>query len=72
MWLSTRENRAVSSEDNWTELSQHENLYATFIDYELRNFTRGTWSWGGDISGPGLTILHQHAVQGIYTNTEYC
>lgn len=64
MWLSTRENRGVSEEDNWTELTQHENLYATFVDYELRNWGRETWTWNGDLPGPALTILHQHAVQG--------
>ena len=64
MWLSTRENRSASEEDNWTELSQHENLYATFVDYELKNWNRETWTWSGDLPGPALTILHQHAVQG--------
>lgn len=64
MWLSTRENRGVSEEDNWSELTQHESLYATFIGYELRNWNRESWSWNGDLPGPALTILHQHAVQG--------
>lgn len=64
MWLSTRENRGVADDDNWTELTQHESLYATFVDYELRNFSRETWTWNGDLPGPALTILHQHAVQG--------
>lgn len=65
LWLSTRENRVISDEDNWTELTQHENLFAIFIDYELKNWNRETWSWNGDMSGPALTILHQHAVQGL-------
>ncbi|XP_057657644.1 BAI1-associated protein 3 isoform X1 [Diorhabda carinulata] len=64
MWLSTRETRGVSDDDNWTELTQHENLFATFIDYELRNWGRETWTWNGDLPGMALTILHQHAVQG--------
>ncbi|CAH1987257.1 unnamed protein product [Acanthoscelides obtectus] len=64
MWLSTRENRGATDDDNWTELTQHENLYAAFIDHELKNWGRESWTWGGDLPGPALTILHQHAVQG--------
>ncbi|XP_065160507.1 BAI1-associated protein 3 isoform X2 [Atheta coriaria] len=64
MWLSTRENRGCADDDNWTELMQHEALYAAFVDYELRNWSRETWTWSGDLPGPALTILHQHAVQG--------
>lgn len=70
MWLSTREDRGTSEEDNWTELMQHESLYATFIDYELRNWNRESWSWSGDLPGPALTILHQHAVQGDLTQLQ--
>ncbi|KAK9871547.1 hypothetical protein WA026_012925 [Henosepilachna vigintioctopunctata] len=66
MWLSTRENHAASEEDNWTELMQHENLSKTFVDYELKNWNRETWTWNGDLPGPALTILHQHAVQGKF------
>lgn len=68
MWLSTRENRGASEEDNWSELVQHENLYATFVDYELKNWNKDTWTWSGDLPGPVLTILHQHAVQGMKFN----
>ncbi|KAL1518076.1 hypothetical protein ABEB36_001756 [Hypothenemus hampei] len=66
MWLSTRENRCSGADDgdNWTELTQHEQLFATFVDYELRNWNRESWTWSGDLPGPALTILHQHAVQG--------
>ncbi|XP_022901984.1 BAI1-associated protein 3 isoform X2 [Onthophagus taurus] len=70
MWLSTREDRGISEEDNWTELMQHESLYATFIDYELRNWSKETWTWNGDLPGPALTILHQHAVQGDLTDLQ--
>lgn len=66
MWLSTREDRGISEEDNWTEVRQHENLYAIFVDYELRNWTEESWTWPGDLPGPALTILHQHAVQGMF------
>lgn len=71
LWLSTRENRGASEEDNWTELTQHESLYATFVDYELKNWSRETWTWSGDLPGPALTILHQHAVQGFDGTFEY-
>ena len=64
MWLSTREDRGGSEEDNWSELMQHERLYSVFIDYELKNWSKETWTWNGDLPGPALTILHQHAVQG--------
>jgi BAI1-associated protein 3 len=70
LWLSTRENRGASEEDNWTELTQHESLYATFVDYELKNWSRETWTWSGDLPGPALTILHQHAVQGDLTELQ--
>ncbi|XP_064213370.1 BAI1-associated protein 3 isoform X2 [Tribolium castaneum] len=70
MWLSTRENRGASEEDNWTELIQHESLYATFVDYELKNWNRESWTWSGDLPGPALTILHQHAVQGDLTELQ--
>ncbi|KAF5278098.1 hypothetical protein FQR65_LT03614 [Abscondita terminalis] len=64
LWLSTREDRGISEEDNWTEVRQHESLYAIFVDYELRNWTEESWTWSGDLPGPALTILHQQAVQG--------
>ncbi|XP_025835570.1 BAI1-associated protein 3 [Agrilus planipennis] len=70
MWLSTRENRGMSEEDNWTEVRQHENLYVMFIDYELSNWNGETWTWSGDLSGPALTILHQHSVQGDLTELQ--
>ncbi|KAG5886888.1 hypothetical protein JTB14_003789 [Gonioctena quinquepunctata] len=70
LWLSTRENRGNSEEDNWSEMVQHENLYTTFVDYELRNCGRETWTWSGDLPGPALTIMHQHAVQGDLTDLQ--
>ncbi|XP_072386969.1 BAI1-associated protein 3 [Diabrotica undecimpunctata] len=64
LWLSTRETRGSSEDDNWTEVTQHENLTVVFINYELKNWGRESWLWGGDLPGLALTILHQHAVQG--------
>lgn len=70
LWLCTREDRGNSEEDRWTELTQHESLYTTFIDYELKNWNKETWTWNGDLPGPALTILHQHAVQGDLTELQ--
>lgn len=63
LWLSTRDYRGTSREDNWAEVRQHESLLTTFIDYELRNWAGQSWTWPGELPGPALTILHQHAVQ---------
>lgn len=35
LWLSTREDRGTSEEDNWSELRQQELLYTVFLDYEI-------------------------------------
>jgi hypothetical protein len=35
LWLSTREDRGNSEEDNWSEIRQQERLHAIFISYEL-------------------------------------
>ncbi|CAH1171241.1 unnamed protein product [Phaedon cochleariae] len=70
LWLSTRENRGNTEEDDWTELAQHERLCAKFVDHELRSCGRETWTWTGDLPGPALTILHQHAVQGDLTDLQ--
>lgn len=63
LWLSTRENRGNSEEDNWVELRQHESLLTNFIDHEIRNWSGESWTWSGELPGTALTILHQHAVQ---------
>lgn len=63
LWLSTRDYRGTSREDNWAEVKQHESLLTAFIDYELRNWAGQSWAWTGELPGPALTILHQHAVQ---------
>ncbi|KAI4497086.1 hypothetical protein M0802_007832 [Mischocyttarus mexicanus] len=67
LWLSTREDRGTSEEDNWTELRQQERLYTIFLDHEMNkqgeNFT-------GELPLTALTILHQHAVQGDVTELQ--
>ena len=35
LWLSTREDRGNSEEDNWSEIRQQERLHNIFISYEL-------------------------------------
>ena len=35
LWLSTRENRGTSEEDNWGELRQQERLYTIFLNHEI-------------------------------------
>ena len=35
LWLSTRENRGTSEEDNWGELRQQERLYTVFLNHEI-------------------------------------
>ncbi|XP_066592429.1 BAI1-associated protein 3 isoform X2 [Prorops nasuta] len=65
LWLSTREDRGTSEEDNWGELRQQERLYTVFLNHEMdkqgEDFT-------GELPQSALTILHQHAVQGDITD----
>lgn len=35
LWLSTREDRGTSEEDNWGELRQQERLYTIFLNHEM-------------------------------------
>lgn len=35
LWLSTREDRGTSEEDNWGELRQQERLYTVFLNHEM-------------------------------------
>lgn len=47
LWLSTREDRGTSEEDNWRDVRQQERLHEVFIAHELRE--------GFQVSG--LTLL---------------
>lgn len=38
MNLSTREDRGIPEDDNWTDIKQHEDLICVFIDYEIHKF----------------------------------
>ena len=63
LWLSTREDRGTSEEDNFTEVRKMERLQTVFMSHELATH-EPTWTWSGELPGPALTILHQMAVQG--------
>lgn len=64
LWLSTREDRGTSEEDNFMEIQKLENLQAVFMAHELSSIHEPSWTWSGELPGPALTILHQMAVQG--------
>lgn len=69
MWLSTREDRGISEEENSAEVRKFEHLNMVFMSHELMTH-EPTWTWTGDIPGPALTILHQMAVQGDLTDLQ--
>ncbi|XP_052860569.1 BAI1-associated protein 3 [Anopheles cruzii] len=62
MWLSTREDRGTSEEDNTLEVKKFERLQTIFMIHEL-SAHEPAWKWNGELAGPSLTILHQMAVQ---------
>ncbi|XP_046745944.1 BAI1-associated protein 3 isoform X1 [Diprion similis] len=67
LWLSTREDRGTSEEDNWGELRQQERLYTIFLNHEMSK--QGN-EFTGELPQTALTILHQHAVQGDVTELQ--
>ncbi|XP_054012271.1 BAI1-associated protein 3 isoform X3 [Hylaeus anthracinus] len=67
LWLSTREDRGTSEEDNWGELTQQERLYTIFLNHEM---TKQGADFTGELPQTALTILHQHAVQGDVTELQ--
>ncbi|EFN81951.1 BAI1-associated protein 3, partial [Harpegnathos saltator] len=67
LWLSTREDRGTSEEDNWGELRQQERLYTVFLNHEMNK--QGV-HFTGELPQTALTILHQHAVQGDVTELQ--
>ena len=70
LWLSTREDRGTSEEDNWSDLRQQERLHEMFIAHELRLFQGASWEWRGELSPAARAILHQHAIQGDVTDLQ--
>ncbi|XP_015609061.1 BAI1-associated protein 3 isoform X2 [Cephus cinctus] len=67
LWLSTREDRGTSEEDNWGELRQQERLHTVFLNHEMN---RQGMDFTGELPQTALTILHQHAVQGDVTELQ--
>lgn len=63
LWLSTREDRGTSEEDNSAEVRKMERLQKVIMSHEMSTH-EPTWTWSGELPGPALTILHQTAVQG--------
>ncbi|XP_066902110.1 BAI1-associated protein 3 isoform X2 [Halyomorpha halys] len=67
LWLSTREDRGTSEEDNWEDIRQQVRLTTVFAEYEM---SRSQGAWNGDLPHVALTILHQHAIQGDLTDLQ--
>lgn len=65
MWLSTREDRGTSEEDD--SCSDHDIWKLQRLNYAMLAHEVSThepsWTWSGDLPGPALTILHQMAIQ---------
>jgi len=70
LWLSTREDRGTSEEDNWSDLRQQERLHEVFIAHELEGYDGPTWEWGGELPAAAKSVLHQHAIQGDVTDLQ--
>ncbi|KAL1129161.1 hypothetical protein AAG570_013692 [Ranatra chinensis] len=68
LWLSTREDRGTSEEDNWADIRQQVRLYTVFANYEIARTPKG--SWNGELPHVALSILHQHAIQGDLTEVQ--
>ncbi|XKL63074.1 hypothetical protein PGB90_005438 [Kerria lacca] len=70
LWLSKREDRGTSEEeDNWSYIQQQERLYTIFINYEMCQNS----NWSGELSHAARNILLQHAIQGdISTLQQAC
>ncbi|KAK3599282.1 hypothetical protein CHS0354_028639 [Potamilus streckersoni] len=68
--LSTREDRGIPEDDNWTDMRQHVDLMCIFIEHEIHKFNDRAYKWNGELPKAALTILHQHAIQGDLTEVQ--
>ncbi|CAI9723929.1 BAI1-associated protein 3-like isoform X3 [Octopus vulgaris] len=68
--LTTREDRGIPEDDNWTDMKQHEDLICIFIEYRVRTLQDAPNKWAGKLPQAALTILHQHAIQGDVTDIQ--
>lgn len=65
LWLSTREDRGISEEDEDAhehDIKKLERLQKVLMLHEIATH-EPSWTWCGELPGPALTILHQMAVQ---------
>lgn len=63
LWLSTRDDRGTSEEDNSCEVLKLARVQKVIMSQELAKH-EPSWTWPGDLPGPAMTICHQMAVQG--------
>ncbi|XP_037044605.1 BAI1-associated protein 3 isoform X2 [Bradysia coprophila] len=63
LWLSTRDDRGFSEEDNSLEVRKLARLQKVIMSHEVAKH-EPSWTWPGDLPGPAMTIFHQMAVQG--------
>lgn len=72
LWLSTREDRGTSEEDEDSsdhDIKKLERLQKVIMSHELSTH-EPSWTWSGDLPGPALTILHQMAIQNDLTDLQ--
>lgn len=71
LWLSTRDDRGTSEEDNTAEVFKLTRLQRVIIMHEVEKHelekNEHSWTWHGEFPGPAKTICHQMAVQGDLT-----
>lgn len=69
LWLSTRDDRGFSEEDNSLEVRKLARLQKVIMSHEVAKH-EPSWTWPGDLPGPAMTIFHQMAVQGNFSDLQ--
>ncbi|XP_046403899.1 BAI1-associated protein 3-like [Ischnura elegans] len=66
LWLSTREDRGTSEEedDHWAQSRRQATLTHLLLSHQLRIHRGPPCEWGGELPPVAQAILHQHAIQG--------
>lgn len=67
LWLSTREDRGNSEEDNWSEIRQQERLHAIFISYELDHSSVRHLSFYAIMFTLSLFLIHSFLIDPLLT-----
>ena len=67
LWLSTREDRGNSEEDNWSEIRQQERLHAIFISYELDHSLVRHVSFYAVMFPLSLFLIHSFLISPLLT-----